>query len=147
MKDWRIIIAGIVAVLTTVATSIIAAYKGITISSLAGTPYEPLLILTGASTSLAFFLTKKWAIPSLFIGLLVSFSLNTYPEIHNISATLFYASSFILIAIDKHIRWLRFILILPALAAINNLISFEVVGNLILIVYHMYYIFKRVNIQ
>ena len=145
MKDWRIIIAGVVSMIASIATSIVALSEGITLSSLAGTNYEPLLLMTGASTSLSFFLTKKWAIPSFFIAILSSFSVHLYPGIHNVSATLFYTSAFILIFLDKHIKWYKFLLLLPFIAAIHSLLAFEVVANLLLILYHFYYIVRRVE--
>ena len=145
MKDWRIIISGVISMIVTLITSIVAAMEGITLSSLAGTNYEPLLLLTGASTSLSFFLTKKWAIPSLFITMLASFSVHMFPMVHNVSATLFYAASFILIFLDKHIRWYRFMLLLPFIFAIHSLLAFEVISNLLLVLYHFYYIVRRVE--
>jgi hypothetical protein len=145
MKDWRIIIAGVISMIATLVTSVVAAIEGITLSSLAGTTYEPLLLLTGASTSLSFFLTKKWALPSFFITILASFSVHMFPTVHNVSATLFYVSAFILIFLDKHIRWYRFILLLPFIFAIHSLLAFEVAANLLLVLYHLYYIVRRVE--
>ncbi len=145
MKDWRIIISGVISMIVTLITSIVAVMEGITLSSLAGTIYEPLLLLTGASTSLSFFLTKKWAIPSLFITMLASFSVHMFPTIHNVSAILFYASAFIIIFLDKHLRWYRFMLLLPFIFAIHSLLAFEIAANFLLILYHFYYIVRRVE--
>lgn len=145
MKDRQIIIVGVISMAATLITTIVAVIEGITLSSLAGTAYEPLLLLSSASTALSFFLTKKWVIPSLFITVLASFSVHMFPTVHNVSATLFYASAFIIIFLDKHIRWYRFMLLIPFAFAIYSLLAFEVASNLILVMYHIYYIIKRLQ--
>lgn len=67
----------------------------ISISSMWGGHLQPLFICTNAITSYFFFQTKQWIVPSIFLLLLTAFSVNLYPDIHNVLAGLFFISSLI----------------------------------------------------
>ena len=53
---------------------------------------QPLFIFTNVATSFYFFQVDKWKIPALFLLLLTVFSVNVYPNFHNMLAICFFVS-------------------------------------------------------
>lgn len=62
----------------------------VTLSSYWDTTFQPLFIISNASTSYFLFSLKYWKLPSLFLLLLTAFPVFTFPLTHNILAGLFF---------------------------------------------------------
>ena len=62
----------------------------VTLSSYWDTTFQPLFIISNASTSYFLFSLKYWKLPSLFLLLLPAFPVFTFPLTHNILAGLFF---------------------------------------------------------
>lgn len=57
-----------------------------------GTYLQPLFVFTNATTSFYFYQINNWKISALLLMLLTAFSVNIFPESHNILALLFFLS-------------------------------------------------------
>lgn len=74
-----------------------------------GTKLQPLFIFTNATTSYYFFQIDRWKIPALLLMLLTAFSINIFPDIHNITALLFFI--FCIFGINRGSYWWLFVLL------------------------------------
>jgi len=102
------------------------------------TPLQPLFIITNAATSYFFFSTDKWLMPSIFLLLLTAFSIDLFPNIHNIFAGIFFISCFPpLLSLKKFVYFGYFYLMSIFVLISFGMLWFEVYCIIILGVYHL----------
>ena len=135
------------ACLLTLVTTVIAVIKGVTLSTLAGTPLEPFLISTAATTSLSLFASRSWRVPAILILFLAAFSVHLYPVTHNVIAGAFYLTSFYLILTDKRLNFYALGIAASIISSTFGLLWFEVTANLAVIGFHLHYAILRYNLK
>ena len=75
------------------------------ISSVWGTPLQPLFIIVNAMVSYLFFEMPKWRIPAFLLLFLTAFSVTEYPIFHTVLAVLFFIGCVYGINSIKRFRW------------------------------------------
>jgi len=104
-----------------------------------------LFIFTNIITSYFFFTIDEWRIPACLLVLVTVFSVDIFPDIHNIIAILFFASAAYSLFYIKRFKWyfIAFILCLPLLS--YSLLHAEIGGILVLCAYHAHIlIYKQI---
>lgn len=108
------------------------------ISSYWRTPLQPMFIIINAATSYFFFSTDKWLIPSILLLLLTAFSLDLYPTIHNVIASLFFLSCTYPLLTLKRFRFFGILYLLSLFVfLLLGMLWFEIYCVLILGSYHL----------
>lgn len=107
------------------------------ISSYWNTDLQPLFIIANAVTSYYLYSIKQWRIPALLLLTLTSFSVELYPNFHNIAAIFFFISNIRPLAMSSNFKWC----IYPYMSALVILpfsMTFaEIIAILSLCVYHL----------
>lgn len=117
------------------------------ISNSWGTELQPLFIFVNALTSYFFFDAHRWRLPSVFILLLTSFSVVSFPILHNILATLFFASCLYPIWKLHRFRFYVWIYLLAVpIGFVMGLFWGEVFGVYVLCFYHIHIVMHMYKI-
>jgi len=101
------------------------------------TPYQPLFILMNAATSYFFFLMPKWQLSSFCLMLLTAFSLQMYPDIHDIIALGFFVVTFYALYSSQRFEEYIIFYLFGGLVAFKNIMWGEVISITALSTYHL----------
>lgn len=107
-------------------------------------PWEPLFIFMIATTGLSLFQQPNWRIPAIMILFVVAFSSTKYPAIHDLSAAIFFISSYISIALSKRYSWIALSAIFVPIIFFNLLI-FEIIAITSIILFHSLHISEKIK--
>lgn len=110
------------------------------------TPMQPLFVLANAMTSYYFFLSPKWYIPGAMLLLLTAFSVQYYPEVHNILAFIFFITAAMAMYRAKHMIWYFYLFVLGSLVTIYSLFIGEIIAIEILCVYNLHLLLYKQNL-
>jgi hypothetical protein len=100
------------------------------------TPYQALFILANAITSYFFFSTPNWRVPSFFLMLLTSFSIEYHPVVHNVLASIFFILCAYALYHSNRFRYYFYLFLIAMAIMPMNLLYGEIMGILILAAYH-----------
>ena len=111
----------------------------ISISSSWNTCLQPIFIFVNALTSYFFFDAHRWRISSFFLLALTAFSVASFPNVHNIIATMFFVSCFRPLYMLKRFRFYTWIYLLGVpVGLFFGLFWGEVFGLYVLCIYHVH---------
>ena len=113
------------------------------ISSVWGTPLQPLFIIVNAMVSYLFFEMPKWRIPAFLLLFLTAFSVTEYPIFHTVLAVLFFIGCVYGINSIKRFRWYLIPYAISTIFLISGLYWFETWSIVILCIYHLDLLFYK----
>jgi hypothetical protein len=106
------------------------------ISSYWETSFQPLFIFVNAATSYFLFATEKWRLPSFFLLSLTAFSVELYPQVHNLLAVSFFISAAISLKRCKRFGFYFYPYLISPLFLFHSILLTEIYCVLILCGYH-----------
>lgn len=116
----------------------------ISLSAAWTTPLQPLFILMNAATSYFFFLIPLWRLPAICLMLLTVFSVEFYPNIHDVLAVVFFISALRAMVIPERFLEYLWIYLFGGVIALSKSFGFrygvligEVVSITALCLYHL----------
>lgn len=112
------------------------------------TDLQPLFIFTNAITSYFLFSSDRWRFSALFLLLLTCISVEFSSTFHDLLAAIFFISCIKpMLAINRLKPYvILYILSVPTIFMVN-LFWFETVAVWILCLYHLHYLFVKINLQ
>lgn len=103
------------------------------------TPLQPLFIMTNAMVSYFFFNLPKWKVTAGLLLLLTAFSVQSFPNFHNVIAILFFVSCvYPLLSIKKFQFYLPIYLLSIIIGLFFGLFWLETYGIIVLCIYHLH---------
>lgn len=99
-------------------------------------PAQFLFLLVNAGTSFYFVTTNKWLLPGIFLLLLSCFSIKYYPQIHNITAILFFISSVISILRSNRYKSIGYIILCITPILYFSLFWYEYISIILICIFH-----------
>jgi len=109
------------------------------LSSYWRTPAQALFILSNAATAFYFFTQPSWRVPAILLTALTAFSLDFFPNAHNLLAVAFFVSC--IAPLWQNAHSVRFKLVYPfvlsALLLAHSLLLAEIVAIEILVIHQM----------
>jgi hypothetical protein len=113
------------------------------ISSVWDTQLQPLFIIANAATSFYFFLMSRWQFSGLFLMLLTAFSMNIFPNVHNVLALAFFVS--VVFAFKREFWFVGVYLISVPLFFFVNMLWAEIYAVFVIAAYHLILLIKLNN--
>jgi len=118
------------------------------LSSYWNTSLQPFFIIINASTSYFLFSTEKWIIPSVFLLLLTAFSIDLFPNLHNIFACIFFISCFPPLMTLKRFKFFGYFYLISIFVLLHlGMLWFEIYCVLVLGMYHLIIILYKRNLD
>lgn len=119
----------------------------VSLSSYWETSMQPMFIFVNASTSYYLFTIKNWWIPSFLLMVITAFSVTQFFWTHNIFAIAFFIFSGISLIRSK-IQWYIFPYLCSVIPLLfRNILWAEIIGLLVICVFHLHRYIKYNNIQ
>jgi len=84
-------------------------------------------------------LSKTWFVPAISLLVLTYFNHQTYSEIHQFAAHIFFASSIYLILRDKRFRGIGYLMLLTTPIVFFSIYYFELISVLLISIFHLFY--------
>jgi hypothetical protein len=113
------------------------------------TDLQPLFIVTNAITSYYMFSAKRWRVSSLFLLLLTAFSVELFPQFHNVTAIIFFLANLYPMFTLKRFRWVTYVYLATLPIFFYSILWGEVIAIVILAGYHgaVLYNYRKINTQ
>ena len=99
-------------------------------------PAQFLFLLVNAGTAYYFVNTNKWLYPGIFLMLLSCFSVEYYPEVHNITAILFFMTSISSIIRSNRYKFIGYIILSITPILYYSLFWYEYLTIFLICIFH-----------
>lgn len=114
---------------------ILGGYKP-SLSNYWNTEMQPLFIIANAATSFYLYQIKNWRLSALILLLVTAFSVEVYPQTHNILAIVFFIVTLYPLWITHHFKKLFWIYIVSLGVASFSILSAEIIAVWVLCLHH-----------
>lgn len=108
---------------------------------------QPIFIISNVVTAYYLHKIKDWEIPALLIILVLTFSVDKYPIVHNVLAVLFFIKCLIIIYEKSRYRNIIYFYLMSLILLPISLFYVEVVLIYILCIYHAINLFRYKNLK
>ena len=100
------------------------------------TAMQPIFIVANACTSIYLWQVKIWRPSALTLLLVTAFSIDLYPQLHNILAVVFFIITLYPLWVTHHYKWVVWIYILSLVMLPFSMLGSEMVAIWALCLYH-----------